>query len=111
LLVSNQHDRRDESIVALIVRFRVRDGRRAEFVGRLRSLLATMSREPSSLGAQLLESVDDPNELVVYETWAGTRETWLRDEAPRPYRKPYEDDLATFVDSRTAEWLIPVAGA
>jgi hypothetical protein len=67
-----------------------------------------MSAEPSFVNSVVHRNLDKPDELVVYETWLGTRESWLRDEYTRPYRKPYEDALAELIGDRSVDWLVPI---
>ena len=69
-----------------------------------------MKHEPSFVRSVVHENVENPDEVVVYETWKGTRESWLAEEYPRPYRKPYEDSLAELVADRSVAWLSPITG-
>lgn len=54
------------------------------------------------------QNIDQPNELLMYETWLGSRESWLRDELPRSYRVEYEGILGDFLESHSVEWLTPI---
>ena len=44
----------------------------------------------------------------MYETWKGTRDSWLLNEMPRSYRAEYENVLPALLESRSVEWLTPL---
>ncbi|HEX9461212.1 MAG TPA: antibiotic biosynthesis monooxygenase [Alphaproteobacteria bacterium] len=95
--------------IVLVVRFQTKPGKKEQFLKHhLSKLLDTMSAEANFVNVIVHNNLEKPNELVVYETWIGTRETWLRDEFPRPYRKPFEQVLSELVDERSVDWLTPV---
>jgi quinol monooxygenase YgiN len=94
--------------IVLVVRFQTKPGKKEQFLQRLNTLVEAMSAESNFVNAILHQNVDEPNEIVIYETWRGTRESWLRDEFPRPYRKPYEQVLSELIDDRSVDWLTPI---
>ena len=96
------------SQVVLLVRIALRPGKKSEFLERLRAVVGIMEKESSFINSTIHENVENPDEVVVYETWKGTRESWLAEEYPRPYRKPYEDSLAELVADRSVAWLRPM---
>jgi Antibiotic biosynthesis monooxygenase len=94
--------------IVLVVRLQIKAGKKAQFLTHLKGVLQTMSAEPNFINSIVHHNLDRPDEVIVYETWLGTRETWLRDEYPRPYRQPYEAILNELVDDRSVDWLVPV---
>jgi quinol monooxygenase YgiN len=96
------------SQIVLLVRVTLRPGKKAEFLANLGSVVGVMEKEPSFINSTIHENVESPDEVVVYETWRGTKESWLAEEYPRPYRKPYEDSLADLVIDRSVAWLQPI---
>jgi quinol monooxygenase YgiN len=72
------------------VNFDVRPGREQEFRGVLDPLLDTMRAESRFVNYFLLQHETVPNRFVIYETWLGTPEEFLKIEMPRPYRQEYE---------------------
>jgi quinol monooxygenase YgiN len=95
--------------IVLLIRFTIKPGKRDAFLRGLTEVVDRMRSESSFIDAVISENVDHPHELVMYETWLGNRESWLRDEYPRPYRAQYEGVLADLVESRSVEWLTPLA--
>ena len=99
------------SQIVLLVRIALKPGKKPEFLEKLHSVVGVMKKEISFINSVVHENVENPDEVVVYETWKGTRETWLAEEYPRPYRKPYEDSLADLVVDRSVSWLKPMASS
>jgi quinol monooxygenase YgiN len=97
-----------QDIVVLLVKFQTKPGQKARFIGQLQSVVEAMSVEDNYLDAIVHDNVDRPEEVVVYETWRGTRESWLKEEFGRPYRKSYEKAMSELIDSRTVDWLKPI---
>ena len=93
--------------IVLYVRFRVREGRLDDFRNHLYKTIEAMKGEPAHVNTIVHVSLDRPNEVMLYEIWHGTRESWMREEFPRDYRKPYEAGLDQLIEERVVEWLIP----
>jgi len=53
-----------------------------------------IAREPNFVSALIHEDMDDPDTIVLYETWVGGREDLL-EQLTRPYRQAYEKSLET----------------
>jgi quinol monooxygenase YgiN len=94
--------------IVLYVRFRVRPGRMEDFRSHLYKTIEDMKGEPAHVNTIVHVNLDQPNEVLLYEIWHGTRESWLREEMPRDYRDSYEAGLDDLIEERTAEWLIPL---
>ena len=93
--------------IVLLVRVQTKPGKKEPFLKQLNQVVETMSAEVNFVNAIVHHNLEKPNE-VVYETWTGTRESWMRDELHRAYRKPYEEALSELIDERSIDWLIPV---
>src|SRR5882672_2430656 len=52
-----------------------------------------IAKEPEFVSASVHEDMDDPDTLVIYETWAGSREHLLKHQLGKPYRAAYEAAL------------------
>jgi quinol monooxygenase YgiN len=97
-----------QDIIVLLVRFQTKPGQKARFLDRLQSLVEAMSVEDNFVDAIVHDNADRPDEVVVYETWRGTRESWMKEEFGRSYRKSYEKALSELIDNRTVDWLTPI---
>ncbi|WP_145946259.1 antibiotic biosynthesis monooxygenase family protein [Paenibacillus sp. Y412MC10] len=93
--------------VQLNIRFKVKPGKKEEFRRELYSLIEEMSSEKAFISAIVSDDLDQPDDLIIYETWQGTRDSWLAEEFVKPYRKNYERTLGDFIVDRSVSWLQP----
>lgn len=76
------------------VHFQIQPGKESEFRSLLDPLLDTMNKEARFINYFLLQHESDASRFVIYETWLGTAEDFLKVEMPRPYRQQYEKAVA-----------------
>jgi quinol monooxygenase YgiN len=93
--------------VQLNIRFKAKPGKKEEFRKELFSLIEEMSSEKAFISAIVSDDLDQPNDLIIYETWQGTRDSWLAEEFIKPYRKNYEGTLGDLIVDRSVTWLQP----
>lgn len=93
--------------VVLNIRFKTKPGKKEEFRTALSSLIKEMSVEKSFISAIVSDDLDQPDDLVIYEIWQGTRDSWLQEEFTKPYRKNYEGTLGELIVDRSVSWLEP----
>jgi quinol monooxygenase YgiN len=80
----------DREKVGFFVHFQIKPGKAGEFRGLLDPLLDRMSKEARFINYFLLQDEHDTCRFVIYETWLGTAEDFLKVEMPRAYRQEYE---------------------
>ncbi|MEX3933701.1 putative quinol monooxygenase [Paraburkholderia phymatum] len=84
---------------------------REELYSSLVKVLDEMSNEPDFVNTYLHRSADDPDTLVLYETWACSAQYFVDHHLKKPYRVDYEGKLKGLLKSdRTFEWLDLVKG-
>ncbi|QQZ07633.1 putative quinol monooxygenase [Heyndrickxia vini] len=93
--------------VQLNIRFKAKPGKKEEFRKELFSLIEEMSSEKAFISAIVSDDLDQPDDLIIYETWQGTRDSWLAEEFIKPYRKDYEGTLGDLIVDRSVSWLQP----
>lgn len=93
--------------VQLNIRFKAKPGKKEEFRKELSSLIEEMSSEKAFISAIVSDDLDQPDDLIIYETWQGTRDSWLAEEFIKPYRKNYEGTLGDLIVDRSVSWLQP----
>jgi len=98
----------NEPQIVLLVRFRAKAGKKEEFRKHLYGLVERMRTEKAWINTIVHED-HESEDIVLYETWRGTKESWLAEEYPRPYRAPYEDLVKELLDDRQVTWLVPTA--
>lgn len=95
--------------IALIVRFRVNTSSRTLLEEKLKELFEVMRDENTFLNATLHEDIEDPEQLLVYEVWKETRESFLTNQMSKSYRNSFEQIIVDLNVERTAQWLKPIA--
>jgi quinol monooxygenase YgiN len=69
-------------------------------------VVEAMSHEPDFVNTYLCRSLEDPNTLVLFETWACSRDYFFEHHLKAPYRTDYEEALpALLCQERTLEFL------
>jgi quinol monooxygenase YgiN len=96
------------SKVVLCVRFRTKPGQKEVFRKHLYRAINAMKEEKAFVNTIVHDFIDEPNDLLLYEIWHGTRDSWMREEFTRPYRQPYESIVTELIEERTVNWLTPV---
>lgn len=93
--------------VVLNIRFKVKAGKKEAFRKSLYSLVEVMSNEPTFINAIISDDIEKPDDIVIYEIWQGTKDSWLQEELPKPYRKKYEEVLGDLLEDRIISYLTP----
>lgn len=95
--------------IAFVVHLPGKPEHRAELESRLHAVLEAMSAEPDFVNTFLHRAQDDPDTLVLYETWSCSREYFLQHHLARPYRQAYEAALPALLKAeRQITFLDPV---
>jgi quinol monooxygenase YgiN len=72
-------------------------------------VIEAMSNEPDFVNTYLCRAMEDVNTLVLFETWACSREYFFEHHLKAPYRMAYEEVLPTLLrKERTLEFLEPL---
>jgi quinol monooxygenase YgiN len=95
--------------IVLIVRFRVAGGSKALLVEKLKEVFEQVRNEETFVNASLQEDIADAEQLLVYETWRETPESFMKNQITRAYRRGFEQAIIDLKVERTAQWLKPVA--
>ncbi|MGO4330332.1 putative quinol monooxygenase [Cupriavidus sp. 2TAF22] len=96
-------------VTAFIVHLPGKPEHREEIEEKLLHVLEEMSKEPDFINTYLHRSVEDPDTLVLYETWACSEHYFKSHHLSRPYRQAYEAALPRLLKAaRTLEFLTPV---
>ena len=77
----------------LLVFLPVKPEARERFRKMLFEIAEHIAKEPDFVNASVHEDMDDPDTLVVHETWIGSREHLLKTHLSKPYRQEYEAAL------------------
>ncbi|MFJ2690404.1 putative quinol monooxygenase [Pseudomonas sp. NPDC087336] len=92
--------------VAFIVYLPAKPERFAETRQRLLDVVHQMSAEPDFINTWVHQLQDEPNTLVLYETWNCSKEDFIARHLSKPYRQEYEKLLPQLLASeRRIEFL------
>lgn len=94
--------------VILNIRFKIKPGMKETFRESLFELTNNFRNEPAFVNAIVSDDIDSPDDLIIFEIWQGTRESWMQEEFTKPYRKKYEETLASLINDRIVSWLEPI---
>ena len=85
--------------IALVVEIRTQPGQRDAFLARLRRHRENvLANEPGCQGFEILLAEEEPDTLVLYESYRD--EQALRDHDAAPYFQAYREDTAVMIASR-----------
>ncbi|MFD2615083.1 putative quinol monooxygenase [Paenibacillus gansuensis] len=93
--------------IVIVARFTLKPNMKEKFMQILVPLFDRMSQESTFVNAIVHEDIDNPDEVVFYEIWNCSRETWLAEEATKPYRETPNQQAAEIMVGRTMNWLVP----
>ncbi|KQX44578.1 antibiotic biosynthesis monooxygenase family protein [Paenibacillus sp. Root444D2] len=94
--------------VILNIRFKIKPGKKETFRDSLFAMINNFRNEPTFVNAIVSDDLDNPHDLVIYEIWQGTRDSWIKEELPKSYRTEYEGTLTSLIDDRIVSWLEPI---
>ncbi len=93
---------------ALSLHYIIKEGREAELLGHIRAILDECAKEADFITAVLHRTPDRPRELMLYELWRGTRETFSATQGTRSYRQAYLAASRPLIDSVQVSWDTPI---
>jgi len=97
--------------IAFVVHLPGRPEHRDELEARLFQVLDAMASEPDFVNAWAHRASEDPDTIVIYETWACSREHFLAHHLGKDYRQEYEAALPRLLGrERRIEFLTPLRG-
>jgi quinol monooxygenase YgiN len=96
--------------VSFIVRLPTRPEQRHAMRSALYGVLEAMAQEPDFINTFVHEDLEAPDTLVLYETWACSKEQFIAQHLSKPYRQQYEASLDQFLSQpRSIEFLKPLS--
>jgi quinol monooxygenase YgiN len=95
--------------IVLIVRFRVAAGSKKLLLERLKEVFEHIRHEDTFVSASLQEDIADPEQLLAYEIWRETPESFMKNQLTKSYRVGFEKAVIDLKVERTPQWLKPLA--
>jgi quinol monooxygenase YgiN len=90
--------------ITLIVRFKLQESAKAEFVDRLKEVFAHIEREETFVEASLQQDLENPASILVYEVWREIPESFMKNQMTKEYRKGFEQAIVDLKIERVPFW-------
>lgn len=91
----------------LNLRYKLKPGAREAMLKELKTILDLCAQEPEFITAILQDVPEQPDQLLLFEIWHGTREDFARVQGARPYRKDFLTRSKQHIESVEAIFAAP----
>jgi len=90
--------------ITLVVRFRMKESAKKEFAAKMRHTFAHIVKEKTFVQASLLQDMRDPKNILIYEVWNESPESFMKNQMGRAYRAEFEKMIVDLKIDRTPTW-------
>ena len=95
--------------ITLVVRFRMEESVKREFVAKLRDIFAHIVNEETFVEASLVQDMRDPQNILNYEVWNESPESFMKNQMTKVYRAEFEKMIVDLKIDRTPAWYSTIA--
>jgi quinol monooxygenase YgiN len=95
--------------ITLVVRFRMEESAKQEFTAKMRNIFAHIVTEETFLEAALVQDMRDPQNILIYEVWNESPESFMKIQMSRAYRAEFEKMIVDLRIDRTPAWYSRLA--
>jgi quinol monooxygenase YgiN len=95
--------------ITLVVRFRMDESVKEEFVAKLRALFLQIMKEETFIEASLIQDERDPESILNYEVWNESPESFMKDQMSKGYRAEFEKMIIDLKIDRSPAWYSTIA--
>ena len=93
----------------LVVRFRMEESAKQEFTTKMQNIFAHIVTEETFVEASLVQDMRDPQNILIYEVWNESPESFMMIQMSRPYRAEFEKMIVDLRIDRTPAWYSTLA--
>jgi quinol monooxygenase YgiN len=90
--------------ITLIVRFKLQEQAKAEFVSQLKKVFVHAEQEETFVEASLVQDTRDPESILNYEVWNESPESFIKSQMSKAYRADFEKMIVDLKVERTPAW-------
>jgi quinol monooxygenase YgiN len=90
--------------ITLVVRFRIPESVKEEFLARLREVFAYIVKEETFVEASLVQDMRDPESILNYEVWNESPESFMKKQMSKTYRAEFEKMIVDAKIERIPAW-------
>ena len=96
--------------ITLVVRFRMDESAKHEFTTKLKEVFTDIVKEPTFIEASLVQDMQDPQSLLIYEVWLETSDSFMKNQMTRLIE--LNTKRCWSISRSSARWLgIPVSAS
>ena len=95
--------------ITLVVRFRMKESAKKEFTATMRDIFAHIVKEKTFVQASLVQDMRDPKNILIYEVWNESPESFMKNQMSRAYRAGFEKMIVDLKIDRTPAWYSTIA--
>ena len=95
--------------ITLVVRFRMKESAKKEFTAKMRDVFAHIVKEKKFVQASLVQDMRDPKNILIYEVWNESPESFMKNQMTRAYRAEFEKMIVGLKIDRTPAWYSTIA--
>jgi quinol monooxygenase YgiN len=95
--------------ITLVVRFHMVESAKQEFVTKLQDVFTHIVRGDTFIEASLVQDMRDPENILIYEVWNESPESFMNIQMSRPYRAKYEKMIVDLQIDRIPAWYSTIA--
>jgi quinol monooxygenase YgiN len=93
----------------LVVRFRMEESVKEQFVAKLRDIFTHIVKEETFVEASLIQDARDPEIILNYEVWNESPESFMKDQMSKGYRAEFEKMIVDLKIDRSPAWYSTIA--
>ena len=90
--------------ITLVVHFRIDKSAKQEFTAKLQDIFTYIVKEETFVEASLVQDMRDPENILIYEVWNESPESFMKIQMTRAYRAEYEKMIVDLKIERTPAW-------
>jgi quinol monooxygenase YgiN len=94
--------------ITLVVRFRIAESVKEEFLAKLRDVFTHIIQEETFVEASLVQDMRDPESILNYEVWNESPESFMKNQMSKAYRKEFETMIVDRKIERTPAWYATI---
>ena len=95
--------------ITLVVRFRLDEPSKQEFIAKLQDVFAHIVKEETFVEASLVQDMRDPESILNYEVWNESPESFMKNQMTKAYRREFEKMITDLKIDRTPAWYSTIA--
>jgi quinol monooxygenase YgiN len=95
--------------ITLVVRFRIDESAKEEFLAKLEDVFTHIVKEETFVEASLVQDMRDPQSILNYEVWQESPESFMKNQMSKAYRAEFERMIVDLKIERTPAWYSTIA--